>query len=85
MTKREVIKRVLAGERPPYVPWSFSFTIEAHEKLVRHFGVSDLEPVLHNHLLWMGNQVGCFEDLGGDRVRDPFGVVWDRSVDKDIM
>jgi uroporphyrinogen decarboxylase len=84
MTKREVIKRVLAGDRPPYVPWSFSFTIEAHEKLVRHFGVSDLEPVLHNHLLWMGNQVGCFEDLGGDRVRDPFGVVWDRSVDKDI-
>ena len=84
MTKRDVIKRVLEGDRPPYVPWSFSFTIEAHEKLARHFGVSDLEPVLHNHLLWMGNAVVFFEDLGRDRVRDAFGVVWDRTVDKDI-
>ena len=28
--------------------------------------------------------MGFFEDLGNDHLRDFFGVVWDRSVDKDI-
>ena len=84
MTKREVIRTTLNGEKPPYVPWSFSFTIEAREKLVEHFGTRDLEAVLHNHFLGLGNGIGFFEDIGNDRVRDGFGVVWDRSVDKDI-
>ena len=84
MTKREVIKATLNGEEPPYVPWSFSFTLEAREKLVAHFGTQDLEAVLHNHFLGLGNDIGFFEDIGNDRVRDGFGVVWDRSVDKDI-
>ena len=84
MTKREVIRMVLNGERPPYVPWSFSFTSEAREKLVAHYGAADLQPFLHNHLLPLGDAVGFFEDLGNDMFRDGFGVVWDRSVDKDI-
>ena len=84
MNKREVIRTVLEGKRPPYVPWSFSFTLEAREKLVRHFGTSDLEPRLQNHLLGLGNSIGFFEELGGSRVRDAFDVVWDRSVDRDI-
>jgi len=84
MTKREVIKATLSGKRPPYVPWSFSFTIEAREKLEQHFGDKNLEPHLQNHLLGLGNDVGFFENLGNDRVRDVFGVIWNRSVDKDI-
>jgi len=84
MTRREVIQAVLRGEKPPYVPWSFSFTVEAREKLVRHFGASDLGAPLRNHLLGLGSDIGFFEDLGGDRFRDVFGVVWDRSIDKDI-
>lgn len=84
MTKREVIRMVLNGQKPPYVPWSFSFTIEAREKLMAHYGAGDLEPFLHNHLLPLGDAVGFFEDLGNDIFRDGFGVRWDRSVDKDI-
>jgi len=84
MTKREVIKTVLDGKTPPYVPWSFSFTQEARERLVRHYGTGDLEPALHNHLLGLGNGIGFFEELGNGHVRDVFGVVWDRRVDKDI-
>ncbi|MDP6524355.1 MAG: uroporphyrinogen decarboxylase family protein [Kiritimatiellia bacterium] len=84
MTKREVIKAALNGEKPPYVPWSFSFTLEARERLVQHFGTDDLEPILHNHILGLGNDIGFFEDMGNDRFRDAFGVVWDRTVDKDI-
>ncbi|MBU4211597.1 MAG: uroporphyrinogen-III decarboxylase-like protein [Verrucomicrobia bacterium] len=84
MTKREVVRCVLDGKRPPYVPWSFGFTCEAWEKLVNHFG-SDAatQAKLHNHMIMLGTG-NRFEDVGDDCVRDIFGVVWDRSVDKDI-
>jgi len=84
MTKRELIQLVFEGERPPYVPWCFGFTVEAHRKLVEHYGADDLEDILDNHLLMLGDEVGFFTDLGNDRFRDAFGVVWDRTIDKDI-
>ena len=84
MTQRDVIRTILEGRPAPYVPWSFAFTLEARELLVDHYGTDDLETILHNHLLGLGNAIGFFEDIGNDRVRDVFGVVWDRSIDKDI-
>ena len=84
MTKRDVIRSVLEGREPPYVPWSFSFTVEARAKLKKHYGAEDLDTVLHDHLLGLGNAIGFFEDMGDNRKRDVFGVVWDRTVDKDI-
>lgn len=84
MTKREVVRAVLEGHRPPYVPWNIGLTKEAREKLQQFYGLSDLETALHNHFLRLGSDIGFFEDLGNSRMRDVFGVVWDRSVDKDI-
>jgi len=84
MTKREIIRLVLEGKRPPYVPWSMGFTKEAREKLERHFGCHDVEIPLGNHLVKLGSDVGFFTALGDDRYRDVFGVVWDRTIDKDI-
>ncbi|MCK4283811.1 MAG: uroporphyrinogen-III decarboxylase-like protein [Candidatus Brocadiae bacterium] len=84
MTRREVVRLVLEGKRPPYVPWSFGFTVEARSKLVEHYGTPNLEEVFDNHLLRLGNTVGFFTDLGDNCVRDAFGVVWDRSIDRDI-
>jgi len=84
MTPREVVRCVLQGNRPPYVPWSMGFTKEAREKLQRYYGCTDLEVPLQNHLLRLGSDIGFFSALGNDRVRDVFGVVWDRSIDKDI-
>ncbi len=84
LSKREVIRLVLDGGRPPYVPWSLGLTKEAREKLAGHYGTTDLEAPLGNHLLKLGSDIGFFEPIGRDRVRDVFGVVWDRSIDKDI-
>lgn len=79
------MRLVYEGKKPPYTPWSFSFTQEAHEKLLKHYGASvDMEDVLDNHLLGLGNGIGFFQDIGNEHVRDVFGVVWDRTVDKDI-
>ena len=84
MKQRDVVRMVLDGRVPPYVPWSLGFTKEAREKLQGYYGCEDLEVPLDNHLLRLGRDIGCFEDVGNQRVRDVFGVVWDRSIDKDI-
>ena len=84
MNKREIVRAVYEGKKPPYVPWSFGFTVEAQDKLLEHFRGVDFEDALDNHILSLGNGIGFFEELGDNRVRDVFGVVWDRSVDKDI-
>jgi len=84
MQKRDVVRLVLEGKQPPYVPWSLGFNAEAAEKLVAHYGTHDLSPFLQDHLLSLGNGIGFFDELGNDRYQDVFGVVWDRSIDKDI-
>ena len=84
LTKREVITLVLEGHTPPYVPWSISCTLEAGEKLRRHYGVTDLEEPLQNHILGLGNDIGFFHELEDGIFQDFFGVKWNRKVDKDI-
>ena len=84
MTKREVIRTVLDGKRPPYVPWSFKFTVEPKRMLCNYYGVNDLDEVLGNHILQLGSDIGFFDDLGNDQFQDVFKVVWDRTIDKDI-
>jgi uroporphyrinogen decarboxylase len=83
ISKRDVIRMVLDGRRPPYVPWSFKFTLEAAETLRQYYG-TDVDDAVQNHIVRLGNDYGFFEDIGQHRVRDVFGVVWDRSIDKDI-
>ncbi|MFZ4615314.1 MAG: uroporphyrinogen decarboxylase family protein [Rectinemataceae bacterium] len=96
MTRRDVVRVALSHQRPPHVPWSFGFTQEAREKLEGHYfpesvpagspkrDPEDLNEAVGNHLLKLGSDIGFFEEVGKDRLRDVFGVEWDRSVDKDI-
>ena len=84
MTKREIIRAVLEGQKPPYVPWSCGFTKEARAKLQPYYGEDDLEAVLQDHFVKLGSDIGFFTDLGNYRHQDVFGVIWDRSIDKDI-
>lgn len=84
MNKREVIEKVLKGDKPPYTPWSFKFTQEPQQLLQNHFGTDDLDQVLDNHILNLGSDIGFFEKINKDLFQDVFGVVWDRTIDKDI-
>ena len=84
MDKREVVKLAIEGRNVPYVPWNCGFTVEAADKLRNHFGRDDLDRVLDNHFVKLGSDIGFFTAIGGDHFRDVFGVVWDRSIDKDI-
>jgi uroporphyrinogen decarboxylase len=84
MNKRESIYRILENKPVPYVPWNLGFTVEAHEKLKTYYHTENLEPELQNHVIDLGNSIGFFTEIGENLVQDVFGVVWDRSVDKDI-
>jgi uroporphyrinogen decarboxylase len=84
MSPRDVVREAVEFRRPPYVPWSFRFTREAREKLEVHFGTREIDPHIGNHILELGSDIGFFTELGNDRFRDVFGVVWDRTIDKDI-
>jgi len=84
LTKREVVRTALDWKRPPWVPWSFGFTEGAWDRLKNHPAIKSFPPGFGNHVVSVGSSDGHFDDAGRDRVRDLFGVVWDRTVDKDI-
>jgi len=84
MTKRDVVLEALRFRRPPYVPWSVGLNIDAAEALRRRLGVDDLSDFLDDHFVTVGSAVGRFAPVDADHVRDAYGVVWDRTVDKDI-
>jgi uroporphyrinogen decarboxylase len=86
MTRREVVRMVLEGKKPPYVPWSFGFTQEAREKLLSHYMMEDdeLDSIFRHHLLVLPYYDKMKSEIGDERWIDIFGVRWNRSVDKDI-
>ena len=84
MTKREIVKIVLEHKRPPYVPWQFGFTVEAKEKLFDYYNCDDIMEITDNHFVILGDEIGYFEESGPNLFKDYFGVIWDRTIDKDI-
>jgi len=84
MNRREIVRTVLEGGRPPYVPWNIGFTRAAADALRRHVGQEDLDPFTQPHFAWMEWPTRPWRPLPGARVEDDWGVVWDRSVDEDI-
>jgi uroporphyrinogen decarboxylase len=84
MEKRDIIRMVLDGEKPPYVPWSFNFTMEPKLLLQNYYGVIDLDKAVGNHILHLGADIGFFDQIGDNLYQDVFKVVWDRRIDKDI-
>lgn len=86
ISKRELVRSVLKGEKPAYTPWSFRFTPEPEAQLCEHYKCKPIELIQHTgcHILELGSPIGFFEDLGNCHYKDAFGVIWDRTHDKDI-
>ena len=84
MTMKEVVRKAFTFDNPPYTPWSFGFTKGAAEKLRRHYERDDFMDLMHNHIAgaaWTRQQP---EPAPEGYCRDLYGVLWDRTVDKDI-
>ncbi len=82
--KRDVVIEALRFRPPPYVPWAWDMTQGCTERMKQHLGAADLAPFIDTHFLDLGAQIGRFTSVGNDLYRDAYGVLWDRSVDKDI-
>jgi uroporphyrinogen decarboxylase len=66
------------------VPWFWSPTIRCAERLKAHLGVDDLSEFTAPHMFGVCSTLENMEPVDETHVRDVYGVVWDRSVDKDI-
>lgn len=67
------------------MPWSIGLTLEAFEKLATYYGsASTAAQALDNHFVAFDGCAACITDIGNSCVRDFFGVIWDRSKDRDI-
>jgi len=84
MTKRDVVIDALEFRSPAYVPWHVGLTSECAERLKRYLGVEDLSEFLDNHFVTVGAEIGRFDPIDENHVRDLYGVTWDRTIDKDI-
>jgi uroporphyrinogen decarboxylase len=84
MTRKQVVIEALKFRRPPYVPWSWGPTIDCAARLRERLGRNDLSAFLDNHFYGVGANIGRWEEVRPSCFRDPYGVVWDRQIDKDI-
>lgn len=87
MTPRERVRTAMDHREPDRVPWQIGLTIPVAESLSAAIDVP--VPDLPE---WLGNHIHAVEALAPDAWqeirpgywRDEFGVVWNRTVDRDI-
>ncbi len=85
MTRRERVLKAIRFEEADIVPYHVGMTLPVREQVSAHFGTDDLDSVIGNHLMgvsarrsapWVEERPGFW--------RDEFGVLWDKTVDRDI-
>jgi uroporphyrinogen decarboxylase len=85
ITPRERVWQSIRHKQTDRVPWHFPCTIPTRIKLENHYGTKDLASVLDQNIVKFSaraNQPAL--EIKPDFFRDEFGVVWNRTVDKDI-
>lgn len=82
MTKRQVIINTLQHKQSDYIPYNLEFTEASYKKVYDYFKDEDVEGRVNNHLITCGT--GSFVEGPKDFFTDEFGVVWNRTIDKDI-
>jgi len=84
-TCRERVWTAIRHQQPDRVPWQFNYTTPAREKLEAHFGTRDLDRLLGNHLAkYRARPADGLVEIRPGFWRDEYGVVWNRTIDRDI-
>ncbi len=86
MTRKERVKKAIRHIQTDIVPYSIGFTIPAREKMQRYYNDPDFFEKLGNHIVDVSRKEPEQEPelLQKGFYRDDFGVIWNRTVDKDI-
>jgi uroporphyrinogen decarboxylase len=84
MTRRERVISAINHQATELVPHQIDLTIPARERLIAHVGDPGYLDRMDNHMT--GTGYGSMEETspGSMHYRDQYGVVWNRTVDKDI-
>lgn len=84
-TSRERVWTSIRHSQPDRVPYYFSFTQVASRKLEVYYGTTDLDSTLDNDMVrYSIRRPALLQEVRPGFYRDEFGVVWNRTVDKDI-
>lgn len=82
--KKRAVRQALRRQRPEVVPHYVGLTHGARRKLVDHFADA-LPAVLNNSLsIFYLDRPDTWQWTSPDTIRDMWGILWDRSVDRDI-
>ncbi len=85
MTNRERVIAALNHQQPDTIPYNIEFTQQARANMTQYYGDSEFESRLGSALSLLDlSPPSMWRQLRPDIWQDPFGVQWDRSVDKDI-
>ncbi|MCR4415384.1 MAG: hypothetical protein NUV77_23485 [Thermoguttaceae bacterium] len=85
ITPRQRVWQAIRHVEPDCVPWQIGCTIPARQKLEAYYGTADLDAVLGNHLAkYRPRSPDALVEIRPNFWRDEFGVIWNRTVDKDI-
>ena len=75
----------LRHQQPDRAPYDIHFTQAAHARMAEFYGDPDFDSKLGNCLTVLGCEpADGWQEVEPDIWRDEFGVLWDRTVDKDI-
>jgi len=85
MNKRDRVKNAILHRSTDIVPYNIELTSEEMEKVAKFVGInkSDFWDWSGNHIEKISYNIGG-SYISPDHFRDEFGVIWDRSIDKDI-
>ena len=85
MTPRERVYRAIAFQQTDIVPYHVTFTQGAREKAVHFYGDPNFEDAIGNHLAVLSiRRLAPWIEVSSGHLRDEWGVVWDRTIDRDI-
>lgn len=85
MTNKERVFASLAHRQPDRVPYHVDFTQPAFRKMKNFFGDANFNSRLDNCFLILNTSLQKkWKEIKPDFWRDEFGVIWDRTIDKDI-
>lgn len=84
VTPRQRVWQAIRHQQPDAVPYQINLTMPARAKLEAHYGTQCLDDLLGNHIVRYKSRLD-YEPLPEPGMyRDEWGVVWNKSVDRDI-
>ncbi|NLV73936.1 MAG: uroporphyrinogen decarboxylase [Chloroflexi bacterium] len=81
-TPRQRVLDAVNHRQPDVCPWQIDLTIDAHDHVAAALQDPDFTSKIGNHLA--GCEDGYFTEVEPGFWQDQFGIVWNRTIDKDI-